>query len=211
MNRKILNVALSIVLAATTYSASAQKNYTYGTISYTTQMRGQQAAVNEYFTPDSSAISMTMGPAKVKVLSNRPFTYFAVVLDIPIASIKKAGIATPAELEQMMASYPTFTFTPTTETKQISGFNCKKVIAKETKSGKTYDTWITNDIAVPSTGMLPYYSAIGGFPVQFTTFQQGQEISITISSVSDQKAPAGTFAIGKDFERGSLADLNPGG
>jgi hypothetical protein len=37
-----------------------------------------------------------------------------------------------------------------------------------------------------------------------------QEASITISSVTDGMAPAGTFAIPKDFERGTMADLRGG-
>jgi hypothetical protein len=207
MNRKFLNVALGIVLAATTYSASAQKTYTSGVASYTTQVRGQPANVKEYFTPDSTASVITAGPATIKILMDAKHNYMAVVLDVPIASLKKAGIATPAELEQGMAALPTFTYTATTETKTISGFNCKKIIAKDNKSGKNYDVWITNDIIAPPTAFPFYYSSIGGFPVQFTAFQQGQEVVITISSVSDQKAPAGTFTIGKDFEKGSMADL----
>jgi len=159
----------------------------------------------------SVAVLITVGPANIKVLSNAKHDYMAVVLDIPVASIKKAGIATAAELEEAMAALPTFTFSPTTETKQISGFNCKKVVAKDSKSGKTYDVWITNDFTVPASAIPPYYAGVGGYPVQFTSFQQGQEISITISGVSDGKAPAGTFSIPKDFERGTLADLRPGG
>jgi len=212
MKIKILSAALvGIALSATATSASAQKAYTSGVATYSTEIQGQQADVKSYFTPDSGATLITVGPANIKVLTNAKHDYLAVVLDIPVASIKKAGIATAAELEEGMAALPTFTYTPTTETKQISGFNCKKVVAKDSKSGKTYDVWITNDFTVPATAIPPYYSAIGGYPVQFTSFQQGQEISITISGISDAKAPAGTFSIPKDFERGTLADLRPGG
>lgn len=211
MKIKFFNVALGTALTAITLNASAQKNYTQGMVAYSTEMRGQQADVKSYFTADSTAAVITMGPANVKVLSNAKHDYMAVLIDVPVANIKKAGIATPAEIEQAMAAIPTFSFTPTTETKQIAGFACKKVVAKDTKSGKTYDVWITNDITVPATAFPFYYSQIGGFPVQFTAFQQGQETTITISSVSDQKAPAGTFGIAKDFEKGTLADLNPGG
>ena len=211
MNIKLFNVALGIALTATTISANAQKNYTEGVISYSTEMRGQPADVKQYFTADSSVAVITFGPAVVKVMTDAKHDYLAVTVDVPIASMKKAGIATPSELEEGMAGLPTFTFTPTAETKQISGFNCKKVVAKDSKSGKTYDVWVTNDVTVPAVAMPFYYTSIGGFPVQYTAFQQGQEQSITISSVADGKAPAGTFAISKDFEKGSLADLNPGG
>jgi hypothetical protein len=211
MNFKLLNVALGIVLTATTISASAQKAYTSGLVSYSTEVRGQPADVKEYFTPDSTASVITVGPANVKILMTAKHDYLAVVLDVPVASLKKAGIATPSELEEGMAALPTFTYTPSAETKQISGFSCKKVVAKDSKSGKTYDVWITNDITVPPTAFPFYYGSIGGFPVQFTAFQQGQETSITITSVSGDKAPAGTFVIPKDFEKGTMADLNAGG
>jgi len=210
MNIKFFKVALGVALAATTLSASAQKNYTSGMVAYTTEMRGQQADVKQYFTADSTAILITLGPANVKVLTTAKHDYLAVVLDVPVANMKKAGIATPAELEEGMSQMPTFTFTPGTETKQISGFNCKKVVAKDSKSGKTYDVWITNDITVPDTAIPFYYTKIGGFPVQFTAFQQGQEQPITISSVSDAKAPAGTYAIAKDFEKVGMSDLGGG-
>ncbi|TWI98123.1 hypothetical protein JN11_03202 [Mucilaginibacter frigoritolerans] len=211
MNIKFFNVALGISLTATIFSASAQKIYKQGVISYSTEMRGQPADVKQYFSADSSATVVTVGPANVKILTDAKHDYLAVLIDVPVASIKKAGIATPAELEEGMAALPTFTYTPTTEAKQISGFNCKKVVAKDNKSGKTYDIWITNDISVPTTAIPFYYTAIGGFPVQYTAFQQGQETSITISKVTDDSAPAGTYGISKDYEKGSLADLNPGG
>jgi hypothetical protein len=211
MNNKLFNVALGIVLTATALSANAQKKYTSGVVSYSTEVQGQPADVKQYFTADSTAAVMTVGPANVKVLSTAKHDYLAVVLDVAVASIKKAGIATPAELEQGMAMIPSFTFTPTTEAKKIAGFNCKKVVAKDTKSGKSYDVWVTNDISAPATAYPWYYANAGGFPVQYTAFQQGQEASITISGISDAKAPAGTFAISKDFEKGTMADLRAGG
>jgi hypothetical protein len=207
MKVKLLSIALGIVLSAAVMRASAQKAYTEGIVKYTTEMRGQQADVKQYFRSDSGAMVITFGPATVKILYDAKHTYFAVAIDVPVASIKKVGIATPAELEEGIAAYPNFTFTPSTETKQISGFNCKKVIAKDSKSGKSYDVWITNDISAPSTAFPYYYNSIGGFPVQYTSFQQGQEINITISTVTDEKAPAGTFGVSNDFEKVAMSDL----
>src|SRR6185503_2028030 len=207
MNIKFFNVALGIALAATTMSASAQKTYTTGAISYSTEVMGQQADVKQYFSPDSSAAIMTAGPATIKVLMNAKHDYLAVLGDVPVANMKKAGIATPAELEEAMSQFPSLTFTPGTETKTISGFNCTKVVAKDAKSGKTYDVWVTKDISVPQTAVPFYYHGLDGFPVQFTAFQQGQETNITIASVTDEKAPAGTYGIAKDFEKGTMADL----
>lgn len=208
MNTKILSLALGLALSATVLSASAQKTINQGIATYDTEVRGQPAQATQYFNADSSATIVTFGAGTFKLLLTAKHNYVAVVLDIPVAGIKKAGIATPAELEESAAQYPTFTFTPTTETKTISGFNCKKVVAKDSKGGTSYDIWITNDVTVPSTAIPFYYAGIGGYPVQFTYFQQGQGVSITIKTLTEGKAPAGTYAIGSDFEKGSLSDLS---
>ena len=207
MKIKFLSVALGIALSATVMSASAQKAYTEGVVTYKTSMRGQDVEVKDYFRADSNAIAFSAGPATIKLLSDANHKSFAVLVDVPVASIKKAAIYTPDEVDQAMSAMPTFTFAPSTETKQISGFNCKKVVATDSKDKKTYDVWVTNDISVPATAITPYYKDAGGFPVQYTAFQQGQSTLITVSSVSDQKASAGTFGIAPDSDKISKDDL----
>ena len=207
MNIKTLTAILGIALTTMAFKASAQKAYTHGVLSYDTQVRGNPATAKIYFTPDSSATVVSFGAGTFKMLSNAKHDYLAFVIDVPVASIKKAGVASPAELEEGMAMLPTFTFTPTAETKQISGFNCKKVVAKENKTGKSYDIWITNDITVPATAFPYYYNAIGGVPIQYTSFFQGQELAVTIKSVTDDSAPAGTYAISSDFEKVTMEEL----
>ena len=207
MKIKFLGAALGIALSAVTLSASAQKTYTEGVVTYKTNMRGQDVEIKEYFRTDSNAVTFSAGPATIKLLGDANHKSFAVLVDVPVASIKKAAIYTPDEVDQVMSALPSFTFAPGTETKTISGFNCKKVVATDTKDKKTYDVWITNDISVPPTAMQPYYKTIGGFPVQYTTFQQGQSAEVTVSSVTDQKAPAGTFGIPSDFDKISKDDL----
>ncbi len=207
MNIKFLNVALGIVLTATTISASAQKTYTSGVISLNTESRGQAIEAKDYFTPDSLAFTFTTGPATIKILADAKSTFFAVLVDVPVASIKKAAIYTPAEIEEAMNAFPKFTFAPTTETKQISGFNCKKVVATDTKTSKTYDVWITNDVSVPASAMGKYYSGVGGFPVKYTSFSAQGSADVTVTGISDQKAPAGTFTVSADFDKISLDDL----
>ncbi|MBV8389551.1 MAG: hypothetical protein JO080_07125 [Mucilaginibacter sp.] len=207
MKLKLLGAALGIAFSAVAISASAQKAYTQGTISLSTDMRGQPVDGKIYFTPDSSAFAFSAGPANIKILSNAKRTYFAVIVDVAVASIKKAAIANPDEIEQAMAGLPKFTFAPSTETKQISGFNCKKVVATDTKTNKTYDVWVTNDVTLPSSVIPDYYSAAGGVPIQYTSFSQGQTSNVTVTSITDTMAPAGTFAIASDFDKITLDDL----
>ncbi|HTI61355.1 hypothetical protein [Mucilaginibacter sp.] len=207
MKIKLFSAALGIVLSATVISASAQKNYTEGTVTYSTDMRGQPVTITEYFRPDSQATTFEAGPAKIKLLADAGYKYLAVVVDVSAFNVKKAAIYTPDEIDQLMSGMPTFTFAPAADTKQISGFNCKKVVATDTKSKKTYDIWVTNDVTIPASAIPKYYNAIGGTPIQYTAFQQGQEASVTVTAITDAKAPKGTFGIDPSFDKISKDDL----
>ena len=207
MNIKLLNVALGIVLTATTISASAQKTIDEGVITLGTEMRGNAVEAKSYFTKDSLAMSFTTGPATIKILTDAKASFFAVLVDVPVASIKKAAIYTPAEIEQAMDGMPKFTFAQSSETKMIGKFNCKKVVATDPKTSKTYDIWVTNDVVLPPSSFAKYYAGAGGVPIKYTSFSQGQEAAVTVTDISEGKAPAGTFAIAKDFDKISLDDL----
>lgn len=213
MKIKFLSVALGIALSATILSASAQKSYTEGLVTIKTSAGSQAIEMKEYFKSDSIATIFSAGPANIKLLADASYKFFAVVAEVSAFKIKKAAIYTPAEIDQVVSGFPTFTFAPSTETKQIAGFNCKKVVATDTKTQKTYDTWITNDISLPAAVIEKYYASIGGVPIQYTSFQKGPDgvwgtADNTISGVSDQKAPAGTFGIAPDFDKISKATLD---
>ncbi len=86
-------------------------------------------------------------------------------------------------------------------------------MATDNKTQKTYDIWITNDISLPAAVIEKYYASIGGVPIQYTSFQKGPDgawvsADDTVSSVSDQKAPAGTFGIAPDFDKISKDQLD---
>jgi hypothetical protein len=207
MNIKFFNVALGIVLTATTITASAQKTINRGIVTLSTDMRGQSVEAKSYFTPDSLALTFTTGPATIKILKDAKNKFFAVLVDVPVASIKKAAIASPSEIEQITDGEPKFTFAQTTEAKQIGKFKCKKVVATDTKTQKTYDVWVTNDVVVPPSGFADYYAGIGGVPIQYTSFSQGQSTSVTVTSIDEGAAPAGTFSIAADFDKITMDEL----
>jgi hypothetical protein len=213
MKIKFLSVAVGVALSATILSASAQKSYTEGMLTLKTSAGGQDIELKTYFRSDSTATTFSAGPANIKLLADANYKFYAVVAEVSAYKIKKAAIYTPDEIAQAVSVFPTFTFAPSAETKQISGFNCKKVVATDAKTQKTYDIWITNDISLPSAVIEKYYASIGGVPIQYTSFQTGPDgaLSIaeyTISGVSDQKAPAGTFGIAPDFDKISKAQLD---
>jgi hypothetical protein len=213
MKIKFLSVALGIVLAATVLSAHAQKSYSEGLITLKTSAHGQDIELKQYFRSDSVATLFSAGPANIKLLADANYQFFAVVAEVSAFNVKKAAIYTPGEIDEALSVSPAFTFAPSAETKQISGFNCKKVVATDAKTQKTYDIWITNDLSLPPAVIEKCYATIGGVPIQYTTFQKGPDgaLSIaeyTVMNVSDQKAPAGTFGIPPGFDKISKADLD---
>lgn len=153
------------------------------------------------------------GPANIKLLADANYKFFAVVAEVAAYKVKKAAIYTPDEIKQVVSGFPSFTFARSTETKQVSGFNCKKIVATDTRTQETYDIWITNDIALPADVTEIYYASIGGVPIQYTAFQKGPDgvwgaADVIVSSVSDQKAPAGAFGIAPEFDKISKDQLD---
>ncbi len=212
MKKALLMSAAAVALSAITLSASAQKKYTEGVVTYTIASPQGNVDAKTYFKGDSSMYALQQGPADIKIITAASGNYLAVLVDVPVANIKKAAIATPAEIEEAKSQEPKFTFTPGTETKEISGFKCKKVVVKDEKGGGTYDAWVTNDVTIPTTALSRFFKDAGGTPVQFTTLQQGQAINITLKTVTDEKVPAGKFGIPSDFEKITMTDLkNMGG
>jgi len=205
------NVALGIALTATAISAKAQKVYTEGSLNYSINANGMDVAAKCYFKPDTSSIEFAQGPATIKMIGTAKNDYFAVLVSVPVASMKKAAIATPGEIEEAGDFEPSYAFTATTETKKIGDYNCIKYTAKDTKSGSSYDLWLTSDIKVPANSMTKAFATLPGTPVLFTYLRtmagKSYPQTVTLTSISDAKVPAGTFSIPADYDKISLTDL----
>ncbi len=208
MNIKSTIIAIVLAFSCIAISASAQKTYTEGTANYLLATGLGDLEAKLIFNADSNAFITQQGPATVKAISNTTGTYGVILVDVPLVSIKKAAVLAPAELKQAEEQAPKYTFTTTTETKQINGFNSKKVIAKDAKSGSTIDIWVTNDIKAPENTLTKLFKGAGGFPVQFKTTQSGQTIDATLKSIVQEKVPTGSFGIPADYEKISLNELN---
>lgn len=208
MKFKLFNVALCLALSATVMSASAQKKISSGVAVYSVSTAMGSAESKVTFTADSSAAFTDFGIYNMNILSDTKNDYLVICVDVPIRNQKKAAVASPSELEGMADMLPKLAFTPTTETKTIAGYNCTKVKVKETKSNKDYEAWVTNDISVPLNGLSRFFEGAGGVPVQFVTFQQGQEVKVTLKSITEKPVAKGAFSIPAGFDKVTLADLS---
>jgi len=209
-------VALGIALTATVVAAKAQKVYTEGSINYNINANGMDVAAKCYFKTDTSSIEFAQGPANIKMIGTAKNDYFVVLVSVPVASMKKAAVATPGEIEEAGDAEPSYAFTATAETKKIGDYNCKKYTAKDIKSNATYDLWLTTDIKVPANTMTKAFASLSGTPVSFTFLRsmggKSYPQTVTLTSISDAKVPAGTFSVPADYDKITLTDLqNMGG
>jgi Domain of unknown function (DUF4412) len=208
MNNNLLKSALGILFIAAAFTANAQKNYTEGVVTYTSSSPAGDTETKVLFRGDSSQTVITQGPATIKLVTNVKHTYFAVLVDVPIANnMKKAAVLTPDELDQASEEIPKLTFTATADTKQIAGYNCKKFTASDAKSGTNVEVWITNDIAAPSNTVTSPFVSTGGFPVEIITTTAGQKSDAVLKSIVDQKVPAGTFGVPAGYDKITYDEL----
>jgi len=201
-------VALGLALTATAFAANAQKSFTKGTITYNVNAAGQDVEGTTYFSPDSSSFQYAAGPATIKMIVGYKADFFAVLVNVPVAGMKKAAIATPGEMEEAADAEPSYTCTATTETKKIGDYNCTKYIAKDSKSGTSYDLWVTTDINAPTNILTKAFASVKGTPIQFSYIPVGQKVAqtVTLKSISDV-LPADSFKVGADYDKITLSDL----
>lgn len=206
MKNRFLRLVSSLAWALAATTASAQSNYAEGSLSYTTNVAGQSVNVKEYFNTTAAATISRIGPYNFTELQDDASKTFVVLLQADGTNIKKAAIATPDEVAKMFDGLPAFSFQATSESRQISGYRCQQVIATDTKTGATYEVWITHDISIPRVAIPAPYKDAGGLPVQFVLFGGGFGL-VTISAVTNDKPPSGTFDIPDDFDRISFDEL----
>lgn len=200
-------VLMALILTGAGLGASAQKKISEGTITYTISANGQNQDAICSFKGDSAAVAVQNGPASIKTLMNDKTDYFAILVDVPVAQKKFAAVATPADLEKFKDMEPQITATATTETQTIAGYKCTKMNAKDAKSGKTFDVWVTKDIDVPVNSVNKYVSKLGGVPVKFSTVQMGQVAQVEMKSLKEEKVKAGAFGVPADFEKITFEQL----
>jgi GLPGLI family protein len=92
--------------------------------------------------------------------------------------------------------YEGITFTNTSETKTIAGYNCIKAVAK-LPDGTTFTVYYTPDI-VPENKEYDYqFKNLNGLPLEYELVQGKLTIKYTVSKINMNPVPASKFDIPK--------------
>lgn len=213
MKKYILGLAFSLISMAT----FAQQKINEGVITYTLEWNVPAQAqamatslpteINVYFKGDSSSMKIESQMFSSKSILNVPKEYERLLLDIPMMGKKFSVIFTPADQEKMSEMMPQMTLTPATETKSMMGYKANKYAVSERKTNSSFDVWFTKDVEVVANPLSRFYDKSYGFPLEFTSFQNGMSVRAVVKEIKSTKIPSDTFVADKDYEEISLDQL----
>ena len=204
-------ILLSIVLAATTaFTSTAQQ--TEGHISYkidvSTDNPDMQMAIGMmqgstmdiYFKEKNTRAEMKMGSMmSVTTISNEDS---GDILMLMSGMVGQNAIKTSMkEMEDKKSEQPKYDVTLVDETKEISGYSCKKAILAD-EEGNESIFWYTEDIVVSKKGQSYLNEQVPGFPMQYDLNNGGLKMTMTVvtfdkkldkksSSLFEMKIPEG--------------------
>lgn len=212
--KKILTLA---IVLASLVNANAQQKISEGVVVYTLSWNVPEQAqamaaslpteVQVFFKGDSSSMKMESQFFSSQSILNTKKEYERMLLDIPMMSKKYSVIFTPADQEMLADKYPQMSFKPSTESKVLNGYKASKFEVYESKTDIKFDVWFTKDIDVVANPLSRFYETSYGFPLEFTSFQNGLSVKASVKEIQKTSVPAGMFSAGKDYEEMTLTQL----
>lgn len=213
MKKVILGFALMFI----GISGFAQQKINEGMITYNVtwnvppQAQAMAASLpselSVYFKGDSSSLKMESQMFSSQNILNLNKEYERILLDIPMMGKKFSVLFTPADQEKMAEVMPQMTLTASTETKSLLGYKASKFSVSESKTNSTFDAWFTKDVEIAGNPLSRFYDKSYGFPLEFTSFQNGMSLRATVKEIKAQTVPAGTFSASNDYEEITLDQL----
>jgi GLPGLI family protein len=96
--------------------------------------------------------------------------------------------------EENNKKYEGIVFNNTSETAKISGFNCKKAIAK-LNNGTSFTVFYTTDVTVANKSYDAQFKTLPGLPVQYEMQSGKMKFKFTLASISYNSVPASMFEV----------------
>lgn len=213
MKKIILSLGLSVICL----TALAQRKINEGVITYALEwnvppqaqaMAGSlPSELNVYFKGDSSSMKIESQMFTSQTILNLNKEYERLLLDIPMMGKKFSVLFTPADQEKMQEMMPQMTLTATADTKTLLGYNASKFTVTESKTNSIFDVWFTKDVDIVANPLSRFYDKTYGFPVEFTSFQNGMTVKAVVKEIKPGNVAAGTFSASKEHEEMTFDQL----
>lgn len=106
----------------------------------------------------------------------------------------------PEEWKANNAKYEGIVFDNTGETSVISGFSCRKAIAK-LKNGTNFTVWYTTEVALHNKSYDPQFTTLPGLAVKYEMEAGKMKLKFTLTNISYSAVPAAKFQAPKSGYR----------
>jgi hypothetical protein len=210
-------IILSAAFALLTTLGFAQKKIKEGSVTYQVKyelpsdkqhMKAMfPSEIKVYFKGDSSTSQSKMGMASSKFIMNPKTEFQRLLIDVPMMSKKFSVRFTPDDIETIKEGLPEFTLAEGTESKTIASYTGKKYTVTDEESGQTSDAVFTKEIDIPANSLSFLFDKKYGFPLEFTSSQQGMAVRAIVKEIKEEKVPAGIFSASNDYEEITYSQL----
>ena len=218
--KKLLTGFTMVFIAMVTLMplAKAQKNPFIGTVVYDVTVIGDVPDQAKSMMP--TEMTMKVSPDKMITVIHSSMMDIKNVFDAPAQVSntlmdmmgQKFNIKnTAADLaDQKKKAGLTMTVKPTTETKTITGYNCKKAImtVKSNQSAEqTFDVYFTDGFDISKFNFALTLPEVDGLPLEFTMAQGPFSLKMTARSVKKENIAASEFVIPTDYKQVTTEQL----
>lgn len=139
-----------------------------------------------YFYNDFSRVDFSMGSiVSIKTVSRQKEDDFMLLMEIPMMSEKVGMKLSISEYEKEKKLVPVLKIKLVKGSKKILAYKCKKAIGTDAE-GNTSIIWYTEDIEINKKGQSYLNADIPGFPLQFSTKEDGITISMTATVIEKE-------------------------
>lgn len=203
---KIIIVALVFSLG---FSANAQKTLNEGTLTYNMAVETGSdapkmadmldgATTTVYIKGKQSRVELVSGLGSEASIYNGSTETGFILKDY--SGQKLLTTLTQNDWEGNNKKYEGIVFENTGETSVISGFSCRKAIAK-LKNGTNFTVWYTTEVTLGNKDYDPQFKTLPGLPVQYEMTSGKMKFKFTLTKVSFDTVSSSKFEMPKSGYR----------
>lgn len=206
--RSIYSLVIISAAFLISFTASAQKKLTEGTVLYDITINtGTEKPQNAEFFDGATNAVYIKGPKTRTEMVNSLGTQSTIINQAPgkkeITILKEYGeqkymiTLTPADWMEVNKKYENVTFTyDSTATKTIQGYAAKKAIGS-LPDGTTFTVWYTPDVTLENKDFQYINRNLPGLALEYETTFSNLKVTYTVSKISFALVPAAKFDLPK--------------
>ncbi|HEY8660486.1 MAG TPA: hypothetical protein VIL78_15735 [Hanamia sp.] len=205
LNTTILFISFLLI----TFSSNAQRTLNEGTLVYNMSVEtgSGEPKMADMLDGATTTISIKGSQSRVELLSGlgREATIYNAATQSGVILKDYSGqklmiTLTSKDWEDNNKKYEGIVFENTGETSVISGYNCRKAIAKLT-NGTTFTVFYTTDINLSNKSYDAQFKTLPGLAVQYEMQSGKMKFKFTLAKISFDTVPLSKFEIPKSGYR----------